>query len=94
MEKKKDYLPHFFDEDGNKFDVLSMNFCIDFGGRQCQIECQRNNDDGTYPVKDFTIFYLKQEFTQRNDEQVCDSTPVKGVLYDCVMQMFKAFAEE
>lgn len=93
MEKQNDYLPHFFDKDGNKFDVLSMDFCIDFGGRQCQIECQRNNDDGTYPIKDFTIFYLSGVFSQRSSEQICDSDPVKCKFYDCVMQIFKVFQE-
>jgi hypothetical protein len=85
------YLPHFSDESGNRWEVLSMNFCVDFGGRQCQIEAQSIDEDGTYVEKTFVIYYLGGEFSQWDSEECVDATPIKGKLYDLIIMMFEAF---
>lgn len=85
------YLPHFTDEDTNCWSVLSMSWCVDFGGRQCQIECQRENGDGKSPVKTFVIYGKTGEFVQWSSGEVCDSVPKKGLFYTKVMTMFKDF---
>ena len=86
-----DYLPHFTDDRDNRWEVLSLDFCVDFGGRQCQIETQRNNGDEHYPTKTFVIYYLSQEFVQWSREEYEDVEPIKGKFYDLIMAMFKAF---
>lgn len=82
-----DYLPHFEDNLGNRWEVLSLHFCVDFGGRQCHIETQRNNGDGKYPAKTFVIYYLDQKFIQWDHEECVDVLPLKGKLYDLIMAM-------
>ena len=91
---KSDCLPHFFDDAGNKFNVLSMSFCVDFGGRQCQVECQMDNGDDRYPIKDFTIYWKSKDFTQRDSKQVCDTTPEKSDFYHSVVNMFDLFNDD
>lgn len=86
-----DYLPYFKDNDDNTWNILSMNWCIDWGGRQCQIECQRNNGDGIYPIKSFVIYGLTGEFRQWDEEEVISCTPIKDGFYKHVMDMFKYF---
>lgn len=88
-----DYLPHFFDNLGNRWEVLSMNFCVDWGGRQCQIECQRNNNDGVWPTKAFVIHYLGQSFKQWDSTELVDCSPCKDTFYKLVINMFKEFDE-
>lgn len=88
-----DYFPHFYDTNENKFDVLEMHFCIDFGGRQCQIEAQLNNGDGNYPTKTFVIYYKTNDFTQWDSKEELDSTPVKDKFFNAVIALFKAFDE-
>ncbi len=85
-----DYLPWFEDTDGRKWDVLSLNFCVDWGGRQCQIEAQTQDGD-KYSTKSFVVYYLGEVFAQWDSEEYTSVTPVKGMLYECVMQMFNTF---
>lgn len=89
----KGILPYFKDTDGNRWEVLSMNWCIDFGGRQCQVKCQRNNDDNTFPSKTFVIFGTGT-FAQYNYYEVASCTPEADTqFYKSVMQMFRDFDE-
>jgi hypothetical protein len=87
-------LPYFNDDDGNRWEVLSMNFCIDFGGRQCHIECQRNNSDNMFPEKTFVIYGISGHFFQW-DSTECQSAIVESdsTFYTHVMDMFRAFDE-
>ena len=84
------YLPFLEDEQGNRWEVLQMDWCVDFGGRQCQIECQRNNGDGTFPIKSFVIYGKDGDFRQW-DRKVGNHKPVKGMFYKSVMDMFLQF---
>jgi hypothetical protein len=87
-------LPYFDDTDGNRWEVLAMNFCIDFGGRQCQIECQRNNNDGTYPSKTFVVYGVSGYFFQWDSTEIQHSEPeADSRLYKSVMQLFRDFDE-
>ena len=86
-----DYLPHFKDTDDNTWEVLSMDWCVDFGGRQCQIQCQRNNGDELYPEKTFVIYGLDGEFCQWDSEEVGEHKPVRGIFYKAIMDMFRLF---
>lgn len=83
-----DYLPSFSDQEGNIWNVLQMNWCVDFGGRQCQIECQMENGGD---MKTFVIYGLDGDFRQWSKDECCDSQPEKGLFYKKVMEMFKAF---
>lgn len=86
-----DYLPYFEDTEGNRWEILDMSWCVDWGGRQCHITCQRNNGDTQYPVKSFVIYGVDGGFCQWDRDEVQPSEPVKGKFYECVMQMFKVF---
>ena len=85
------YLAYLEDEQANRWEVLRMDWCVDFGGRQCQIECQRQNGDGNFPTKTFVIYGLDGEFTQWNNGEVGDHEPIKGDFYTAVMGMFSLF---
>lgn len=86
-----DYLPNFSDSDGNHWGVLRVDWYVDFGGRACDIEAQRENGDKKFPSKSFTIYGLSGEFVQHSKDEVCDSMPNKGLFYKSMMAMFKAF---
>ena len=85
MRGQKSILPYIESEDGDVWNVLAVHFCIDFGGRQAQIEVQSTT---THPCRWFTIYYLVDEFI--GDEEVI---PVKGAFYNQIMSMFEYFDE-
>lgn len=83
--------PYFLDTDGRKWDVCGIHFCVDWGGRQAQMECQWY-DDEKYHMKTFVYYYLTNEFTQWNSTEICDSTAdVDGLFITSLHNMFKLF---
>jgi len=95
VEKELNYLPHFYDHHDNCWDVLEMNWCIDWGGRQCQVNCQLNNNGNTYPQKTFVIYGLTGEFTQWDSDELMNSIPdIDNEFYRHVMSLFKVFDVE
>ena len=92
------YLPHFEDDQGNVWEMLQINVCIDFGGRQAQIEFQRNNDDGTFPVKTFVYCYNSDEFRQWDSEELEDiqinmASFRETAMYKAIRPLFSEFGE-
>lgn len=85
-----EYMPHMKDTNGNVWTLLSMNFCIDFGGRACQMEFQ-TEVDGQFKTKSFVIYWKSKEFVQWDSSEFADCTPVKGLLFQKVIEMFDAF---
>lgn len=86
-----DYLPHFFTEDGRKWSVLEMHVCVDFGGRQIQIEAQC---DGEWDLqKTFVYYYCSDTFVQWDSEECIDISPKSGKLTQSLKYMFDIFAE-
>ena len=84
-------LPKFIDTLNRSWDVLEIHFCIDFGGRQAQIECQLH-EEGNYKVKTFVYCYLRNEFTQWNSTEVCDSeVDINQDFFKTLRNMFLAF---
>ena len=81
-------MPHFEDQNKNTWNVLSMHWSIDFGGRCCEIETQ-NADSGK--LKTFIIYYLSGDFVQHNKEESVDANPTKGIFYESIMSTFFAF---
>lgn len=91
-------LPYFIDQNDNTWELLSINVCIDFGGRQAQMEFQRNNEDGTYPTKTFVYYYNSDEFVQWDREEVEDITVDMDTyretkLYRAIIPLFSEFGE-
>lgn len=94
-DKEIDYLPFFVDDDNNKWELLSVNYCIDFGGRQAQCEFQRNNGDNYFPQKAFVYYYLEDNFVQWSSEEVIDiQGNIDSPLKDQLRNMFKQFDNE
>jgi len=83
-----DYMPHLFTNTGDKWDVLEMHFCIDFGGRQVQIEAQNT---GTYVTKAFVYYYMDDSFMQWDSSEHVDAQPLNGKLTDVLKHMFEVF---
>jgi hypothetical protein len=87
-----DCLPHFFTTDGRKWNILEMRVCVDFGGRQMQIEAQC---DGEWKLlKTFVYHYLTDEFKQWDREECFDLVPVKGKFAESLKIMFDLSKEE
>lgn len=79
-----DYLPFVEDSEGNRWEVLSINFCVDFGGRQAQIEVQNLS---TNESKGFIYFYQSKLFLESKGEVLIQ----KGVLSLYLESMFSSF---
>lgn len=79
-----DYLPFVEDAEGNRWEVLSINFCVDFGGRQAQIEVQNLS---TNESKDFIYFYQSKLFLESKGEVLIQ----KGVFSQYIESMFSSF---
>lgn len=52
-----------------------------------------NNGNGKYPTKWFSIYADSGDFVQFSKNDNCDVTPVKGVFYNQIMQMFNVSYE-
>lgn len=79
-----DYLPFIEDVDGNRWEVLGLNFCVDFGGRQAQIEVQNLSTNQT---KDFTYYYQSKLLLEAKGEIVL----VKGVFSQYLESILSSF---
>lgn len=79
-----DYLPFIEDSLGNRWEVLSINFCVDFGGRQAQIEVQNLESNET---RGFSYYYRSKLFVDDKGE----FDLVKGVFSDALEDMFNKF---
>lgn len=79
MSTKLNYMPHRT-VDGVEQDLLSIHFCVDFGGRQVLCEFQKHSDGN---VTCDTYCYLTDEWS--------DGGPVDDRLTVCLRAMFAAF---
>lgn len=79
-----DYLPFIEDVLGNRWEVLAINFCVDFGGRQAQIEVQNITIN---EARDFTYYYQSKLFVDNKGE----FDLVKGAFFDSIECMFITF---
>lgn len=84
MTDKIDYLPFIEDTEKNRWEVLSVNFCVDFGGRQAEIDVQNLQ---TNEEKTFVYFYHSQLFVDFKGEIELR----KGLFSDMMHNMFEAF---
>jgi hypothetical protein len=84
------YLPHITDCEDTCWHLLEMHFCIDFGGRQIQMEFQRE-EEGNYITKSATFYYLENSFeTEIDVDRSSDETQKMFGIFDAA---FGAFAE-
>ena len=79
-----DYLPFIEDTLGNRWEVLTINFCVDFGGRQAQIEVQNLTTNET---RHFTYYYQSKLFVVNKGE----FDLIKGAFSDSIECMFLTF---
>jgi hypothetical protein len=56
-----DYFPHKI-ESGMRYDVLAIHFCVDFGGRQSEVEFQIFCDGKKVGEISVSYYYLTNEW--------------------------------
>lgn len=78
------YLPFINDVFGNRWEVLSINFCVDFGGRQAQVEVQNLSTNET---RDFTYYYQSKLFVDNKGE----FDLIKADFSDAIESLFITF---
>lgn len=80
------YMPSFEDQDGRVWQLISLHFVVDFGGRQIQIDAQHEGQ-----VKTFVYYYLDDRFTQWDSQEVCDSIPLDGNFQSLLKKLYSTF---
>lgn len=82
------YMPHFEDNHGNQWDIVTVDFVILGFGRGLSIKayCQALGENKT-----FTYSYLKDELTQWDSCEVIDCQPLDGNFQSACQKLFKLF---
>lgn len=57
------YMPRFYDTEDREWTILELHFCINFGGRSIEMECQWENS-GKFYTKWFVYYYLTNTINQ------------------------------
>jgi hypothetical protein len=93
-DSKANFMPHFVDLEDNTWVLMSLDFCIDFGGRQIQFNVCK---DAKGQEKTFVYYYLDDDFLQWSEDEVENvdaSALINSSLHKALKPMFDIFAKE
>ena len=82
------YMPHFEDDLGDTWEVITISFVIMGFGRGLFIQAYSQE---LKQEKTFTYSYLKDELIQWNSCETTDCQPLDGNFQSMCKKMFKAF---
>ena len=66
MTDKLNYMPHKVEYNGIIYELISIDFTIDFGGRCAECIFQYKDTNGKYKTKEMGYYYLSNKWNNEN----------------------------